>query len=104
MSNNPEFCLNDPDALSAVLSHLKLSAEVYKDGDYCGTWAVNTGHRSPPPPLALIFRFHFSLQVSERIIGSYKVCFSKALKTKLPCAGNTTINHYFGRGQEIAGI
>jgi hypothetical protein len=49
MSNNPEFFLNDPQALSAVLTHLELGAEVYKDGDYCGTWAVDTaGSRRIP--------------------------------------------------------
>jgi AraC family transcriptional activator of mtrCDE len=49
MSNNPESLLNDPDPLSSVLSQLKLNAEVYKDGDYCGAWAVDTsGSRRMP--------------------------------------------------------
>jgi AraC family transcriptional activator of mtrCDE len=65
MSNNPEFCLDDPDALSAVLSHLKLSAEVYKDGDYCGTWAVDTSG-SRRIPFHLIGRGEAWLHVDDQ--------------------------------------
>ena len=49
MSNSPNFYLDDPDALSAVLSQLQLSAQVYSDGDLCGEWALDTsGSRSIP--------------------------------------------------------
>jgi len=41
--------LNSPDALSSVLSRLQLNAEVYSDGDFCGTWGVDTsGSRRIP--------------------------------------------------------
>lgn len=43
MSEIPNIYLDDPDPLSVLLSKLNLSAEVYVDGDFCGTWAVNTG-------------------------------------------------------------
>jgi AraC family transcriptional activator of mtrCDE len=49
MSNNPNTYLDNPDALSSVLSGLQLNAEVYSDGDYCGAWAVDTsGSRRIP--------------------------------------------------------
>lgn len=49
MSNSPIFELNNPDALSAVLSQLQLTAEVYSEGDFCGAWALDTsGSRRIP--------------------------------------------------------
>ncbi len=49
MSNNPNMYLDSPDALSSVLSRLQLNAEIYSDGDFCGTWAVDTsGSRRIP--------------------------------------------------------
>lgn len=43
MAEKPNVYLNDPDALSVLLSRLELSAEVYVNGDFCGSWAVDTG-------------------------------------------------------------
>ena len=43
MSESPNIYLDDPDPLSQLLSRLALSAEVYVNGDFCGTWAVDTG-------------------------------------------------------------
>lgn len=41
--------LDKPDALSSVITHLELTAEVYVNGDFCGTWAVDTsGSRRIP--------------------------------------------------------
>ena len=34
--------LDSPDSLSILLKKLELSAEVYVNGDFCGTWAVDT--------------------------------------------------------------
>jgi AraC family transcriptional activator of mtrCDE len=49
MSDNPNIYLENPDALSAVLTGLELNAEVYVDGDFCGAWAVDTsGSRRIP--------------------------------------------------------
>ncbi len=49
MSKNPSFYLDNPDALSSVLSRLQLTAEVYSNGDFCGAWAVDTsGSRRIP--------------------------------------------------------
>ena len=43
MSESPNIYLDDPDPLSHLLNRLALSAEVYVNGDFCGTWAVDTG-------------------------------------------------------------
>jgi AraC family transcriptional activator of mtrCDE len=49
MSNSPSFELDNPDALSSVLSQLQLTAEVYSEGDFCGAWALDTsGSRRIP--------------------------------------------------------
>ncbi|WP_185964484.1 AraC family transcriptional regulator [Aliikangiella marina] len=41
--------LDNPDALSSVLSKLELTAEVYANGDYCGAWGIDTsGSRKIP--------------------------------------------------------
>ena len=49
MSDSPNYYQDNPDALSAVLSRLQLSAEVYTNEDFCGTWAVDTsGSRHIP--------------------------------------------------------
>ena len=41
--------LDEPDALSTMLSRLSLSAEVYVNADFCGAWAVDTsGSRRIP--------------------------------------------------------
>lgn len=42
MSQNPNIYLNDPDPLSELLTRLDLKAEVYVNGDFCGSWAVDT--------------------------------------------------------------
>ena len=43
MTDLPNIYLNDPDPLSVLLTRLDLKAEVYVDGNFCGTWAVDTG-------------------------------------------------------------
>lgn len=43
MSEIPNIYLDDPDPLSVLLTKLNLKAEVYVNGDFCGTWAVDTG-------------------------------------------------------------
>ena len=49
MSNSPNIFLNNPDALSSVLSRLDLKADVYVNGDFCGAWAMDTsGSRRIP--------------------------------------------------------
>jgi AraC-like DNA-binding protein len=49
MSNSPNIHPDSPDALSAVLSRLQLTADVYTNADFCGTWAVDTsGSRHIP--------------------------------------------------------
>ena len=49
MSDSPNFELDNPDALSSVLSQLQLTADVYSDGDFCGAWALDTsGSRRIP--------------------------------------------------------
>lgn len=52
MSESPNIYLNEPDPLSVLLTRLDLSAEVYVNGDFCGTWAVDTGGSKRIP-------FHF---------------------------------------------
>lgn len=42
MSDSPNIYLNEPDPLSVLLTNLNLTAEVYVNGDFCGTWAVDT--------------------------------------------------------------
>lgn len=42
MSEIPNIYLDSPDPLSVLLTKLSLRAEVYVDGNFCGTWAVNT--------------------------------------------------------------
>jgi AraC family transcriptional regulator, activator of mtrCDE len=42
MSESPNIYLDTPDPLSTFLTRLELKAEVYVDGDFCGTWAVDT--------------------------------------------------------------
>lgn len=49
MSESPNIYLNAPDPLSVMLKRLSLNAEVYVNGDFCGTWAVDTsGSRRIP--------------------------------------------------------
>ncbi|MEM9257915.1 MAG: AraC family transcriptional regulator [Pseudomonadota bacterium] len=49
MSESPNIYLDDPDPLSLLLNRLDLNAEVYVNGDFCGTWAVDTaGSRRIP--------------------------------------------------------
>lgn len=43
MSEIPNIYLDDPDPLSVLLSKLSLSAEIYVNAAFCGTWAVDTG-------------------------------------------------------------
>lgn len=43
MTEIPNIYLDDPDPLSVLLTKLSLSAEIYVNGDFCGTWAVDTG-------------------------------------------------------------
>jgi len=42
MSDTTSVYLDNPDALSVLLTKLSLSAQIYVNGDFCGTWAVNT--------------------------------------------------------------
>lgn len=42
MPDKPSLYLDDPDPLSVLLTRLELKAEVYVNGDFCGTWAVDT--------------------------------------------------------------
>lgn len=47
--DKPHIYLDEPDPLSALLNRLELSAQVYVNGDFCGTWAVDTaGSRRIP--------------------------------------------------------
>ena len=49
MSNHPDPHYNKPDALSSAIARLELTAEIYVNGDFCGTWAVDTsGSRRTP--------------------------------------------------------
>ena len=49
MSESPIYIEGSIDGLSAVLSRLELTAEVYVSGDFCGHWAVDTsGSRRAP--------------------------------------------------------
>lgn len=49
MSESPNIYLDDPDPLSVLLNRMALNAEVYVNGDFCGTWAVDTaGSRRIP--------------------------------------------------------
>lgn len=49
MSENSSIYLDDPDPLSVLLTRLELKAEVYVNGNFCGTWAVDTaGSRRIP--------------------------------------------------------
>lgn len=49
MSESPNIYLNDPDPLSVLLKRMSLRAEVYVNGDFCGSWAVDTsGSRRIP--------------------------------------------------------
>ena len=43
MSESTNIYLDDPDPLSVLLARLELSAEVYVNGNFCGTWALDTG-------------------------------------------------------------
>lgn len=42
MSESPAVVDGDNDALSSVLASLRISAEVFITGDFCGHWAVDT--------------------------------------------------------------
>ncbi len=49
MPDRPDIYLDNPDALSSVLTQLRLAAEIYVDGNFCGNWAVdNSGIRQMP--------------------------------------------------------
>ena len=41
--------LDDPDALSMILRGLRLKAEVYLHGNFCGAWAVDTSGKKDVP-------------------------------------------------------
>lgn len=43
MPKTPNIYLDAPDPLSVLLTKLSLSAEIYVNGNFCGTWAVDTG-------------------------------------------------------------
>jgi AraC family transcriptional activator of mtrCDE len=64
MSKSPYMYLDNPDALSSVLSRLQLNAEVYSDGDFCGAWAVDTSG-SRRIPFHLIGRGQAWLHMNE---------------------------------------
>lgn len=42
MADAANIYLDQPDPLSVLLTRLDLKAEVYVNGDFCGTWAVDT--------------------------------------------------------------
>ena len=42
MTRSANIYLDQPDPLSVLLTRLDLKAEVYVNGDFCGTWAVDT--------------------------------------------------------------
>lgn len=42
MSASTNIYLDNPDALSVLLTKLSLSAQIYVNADFCGTWAVDT--------------------------------------------------------------
>ncbi|MEH6552010.1 MAG: AraC family transcriptional regulator [Pseudomonadales bacterium] len=65
MSKNPNMYLDNPDALSSVLSKLQLNAQVYSDGDFCGAWAVDTSG-SRRIPFHLIGRGEAWLHMDDR--------------------------------------
>ena len=65
MSKNPNVYLDNPDALSSVLSQLQLGAEVYVDGDFCGAWAVDTSG-SRRVPFHLVGRGEAWLHMSDQ--------------------------------------
>jgi AraC family transcriptional activator of mtrCDE len=49
MPEAPNIYLNDPDPFSLLLNRIGLNAEVYVNGDFCGTWAVDkAGSRRIP--------------------------------------------------------
>jgi AraC family transcriptional regulator, activator of mtrCDE len=49
MSNRPYFLSEESDGLSALIGRLQLKADIYVDGDFCGTWAMDTsGSRRIP--------------------------------------------------------
>lgn len=64
MSDSPNIYLDDPDPLSRLLNRLQLKAEVYVNGDFCGTWAVDTGG-SRRIPFHLIGRGEAWLHVDQ---------------------------------------
>lgn len=67
MSESPNIYLNDPDPLSVLLQKLSLSAEVYVNGDFCGTWAVDTSG-SRRTPFHLIGKGQAWLHINEQTI------------------------------------
>ena len=78
MSKSPNIYLNDPDPLSVLLTRLDLKAEVYANGDFCGTWAVNTSG-SKRIPFHLIGSgsawLHFEGQDSQQLTNHDLVIF-----------------------------
>ncbi|WP_370979402.1 cupin domain-containing protein [Agaribacterium sp. ZY112] len=80
MSENPNIYLSDPDPLSVLLTRLDLKAEVYVNGDFCGTWAVDTGG-SRRIPFHLIGSgsawLHFEGQESQELRSHDLVVFPK---------------------------
>jgi len=65
MSDRPSVFLDNPDALSAVMKQLGLSANVYVSGEFCGAWAVDTSG-SRKMPFHLISRGEAWLHFPER--------------------------------------
>ena len=65
MSNSPNLYPDSPDALSAVLSRLQLTADVYTNADFCGTWAVDTSG-SRHIPFHLVGRGEAWLHLDDR--------------------------------------
>ncbi|WP_444943948.1 cupin domain-containing protein [Microbulbifer sp. ZKSA006] len=41
MSESPDVYLEEPDALSTLFTGLALSAEIFVDGEFCGTWVLD---------------------------------------------------------------
>ncbi len=79
-SESQNIYLDDPDPLSLLLTRLALSAEVYVDGNFCGTWAVDTAG-SRRIPFHLIGSgeawLHFGKEGPQRLVEKDIVLFPR---------------------------
>ncbi|MFT6221987.1 MAG: AraC-like DNA-binding protein [Candidatus Endobugula sp.] len=49
MSESPDVYRENPDPLSILLSRLELTAQVFAESEYCGSWAVDTSGKKKIP-------------------------------------------------------